>query len=344
MRSAQGPVVPADTRHDVAAVAYGFIGSKTLFAALEVGLFTALADGAATVEELAGVVSVASPRLRTLLRALAALGLVVEEAGRFGNSPAAHRHLVRGADGDLGEYYRLQIGRQIYPALVHLDAGIAGTGSAFDGFAQLMACASEAATFTVAQHAGSLEAARALADRLPLPGARRLLDVGGGSGAFSIAFCERNPGLQATVLDFPGVVDVATSYVDAAGLGARIALLPVDATREPLPGDQDVVLMSYLISALSADDVDRVLAAAHASLHPGGLLVVHDFLLDDDRPGPGTTALWFLQYLAWQPQALSYTGAELAARLDRAGFAVTPATVLIPELTKVVLARKGAGS
>ena len=62
--------------------------------------------------------------------------------------------------------------------------------------------------------------------------------------------------------------------------------------------------MSYLVSALSADEIDDVLAAAHASLRPGGLLVVHDFLLDDDRPGPATTALWFLQYLAWQPDAL----------------------------------------
>src|SRR4051794_19820415 len=274
MSSAQAGITPAATRRDVAVVAYGFIGSKTLFAPLEVGLFTALADGAATVEELAAVVSVAPPPLRTLLRALAALGLVVDEAGRFANSPAAHRHLVRGADADLGEYYRLQIGRQIYPALAHLDAGIAGTGSAFAGFAQLMACPGEATTFTVAQHAGSLEAAPAPADRPPLPGARQLLDLGGGSGAFSIAFCERNPGLRATVLDFPGVVDIATTYVDAAGFGTRIALLAADITREPLPGDQDVVLMSYLVSALGADDVDRVLAAAHASLRPGGLLVV----------------------------------------------------------------------
>jgi 2-hydroxy-4-(methylsulfanyl)butanoate S-methyltransferase len=347
MRSAQGtyaPVAPAETRRAVAAVAYGFIGSKALFAALEVGLFTALADGPATVDELAAAVAVAPPRLTTLLRTLAALGLVVEDGGRFGNSPAAHRHLVRGARGDLGEYYRLQIGRQIYPALVHLDAGIAGKGAAFDGFGELMASTDDAATFTVAQHAGSLEAARALADRLPLPGAQRLVDVGGGSGAFSIAFCERNPGLQVTLLDFPGVLDVARTYVDAAGLGARITPVPGDAARDPLPGDQDVVLMSYLVSALGADDVDGVLAAAHASLRPGGLLVVHDFLLDDGRPGPTTAALWFLQYLAWQPEALSFTGTELAARLVGAGFAVAPATVLIPDLTKVVLARKGAAS
>ncbi len=331
-------------RRDIADIAYGFMGSKALFAALEIGVFAALAEGPRTADDLAATFALDARRLTTVLRALAGLGLVVEDTGGYRNSPAAQRHLVPGARGDIGEYYRLQIGRQIYPALVHLDAGIAGKGSAFEGFAGLMSDVDEACTFTSGQHSGSLEVARLLADRLPLPGARRLLDVGGGSGAFAIAFCERNPELRATLLDFPRVLDVARTYTDAAGLAARITLVGGDATRDSWPGQQDVVLLSYLVSAVAADEVDAVLAAAHASLRTGGLLVVHDFMLDDDRPGPTTAALWLLQYLAWQPDALSFTGAELGARLARAGFAPSPATELIPETTKVILARKVATS
>jgi ubiquinone/menaquinone biosynthesis C-methylase UbiE len=330
----------ATGRRDVAEIAYGFIASKVLFAALEIGLFTALADGPRTSVELAATLSVVPHRMTTLLRALAALGLVVEDAGGYANAPAADRHLVRGARGDVGEYYRLQIARQIYPALVHLDDGIAGKGAAFDGFGELMSTPDEASTFTVAQHTGSLAAARTLAERLPLPGAHRLLDVGGGSGAFSIAFCEANPDLAATLLDFPVTLAVAREYRDAEGLEARIDLRGGDATREPWPEDQDVVLMSYLVSALSEAEIADVLAAAHRSLRHGGLLVVHDFMLDDDQPGPVTTALWFLQYLAWQPEAQSFTTAELGAWLRRAGFAPSSATVLIPETTKYLLARK----
>jgi 2-hydroxy-4-(methylsulfanyl)butanoate S-methyltransferase len=334
----------ATGRRDVADIAYGFIGSKALFAALEIGLFTSLADGPRLPDELAVATAVAPHRLTTLLRALAAVGLVVPDGDGYRNSPAAQRHLVRGTRGDIGEYYRRQISRQIYPALVHLDAGLAGKGVAFEGFADLMADLDEATTFSVGQHNGSLDVARTLADRLPLPGARRLLDVGAGSGAFSIAFCERNPELSATLLDFPHVLDVAREYRDAAGLGGRIDLVAGDATHAGWPGEQDVVLMSYLVSALRADEVDDALAAAHASLRPGGLLVVHDFLLDDDAAGPATSALWFLQYLAWQPDARSFTGAELAARLHSAGFAPGAAAELIPETTKVVLARKVATS
>ena len=183
----------ATRRREVADIAYGFIGSKALFAALELGLFTALADGPRPAMDLAAALTVAPPGMTTLLRVLAALGLVIEGERGYANAPAAQRHLVRGAEGDIGEYYRLQIGRQIYPALGRLDAGIAGKGPAFDGFGELMAQPDEAATFTVTQHTGSLAVARTLAGRISLPGARSLLDVGGGSGAFSIAFCAANP-------------------------------------------------------------------------------------------------------------------------------------------------------
>ena len=276
----------ATRRRDIAAIAYGFMASKALFAALEIGLFSLLADGPRTSAALAAETGVAPNRLGTLLRALTALGLLIADDEGFRNAPAAQRHLVRGARADIGEYYRLQVGRQIYPALTHLDAGIAGHGVAFAGFDELMGSADEAATFTVGQHCASLELARKLVDQLPLAQARTLLDVGAGSGAFAIAFCERHPALRATLLDFPQTLDVARSYRDAAGLTDRIALIPGNATSTDWPGGQDVVLMSYLLSALTADEADAALAAAHHSLRPGGLLVVHDFMLDDDEPGP----------------------------------------------------------
>jgi 2-hydroxy-4-(methylsulfanyl)butanoate S-methyltransferase len=298
----------ATRRRDIAAIAYGFMASKALFAALEIGLFSLLADGPRTSAALVADTGVAANRLGTLLRALAALGLVVADDEGFRNAPAAQRHLVRGARADLGEYFRLQVGRQIYPALTHLDAGIAGHGVAFGGFDELMGSADEAATFTVGQHCASLELARKLVDELPLADARTLLDVGAGSGAFSIAFCERHPALRATLLDFPQTLDVARTYRDEAGLTDRIALVPGNATSTDCPG---------------------------------GLLVVHDFMLDDAAPGPAAAALWFLQYLAWRPDAWSFTGAELGDRMAKAGFAPTRATPVVPETTKLVLARRG---
>jgi 2-hydroxy-4-(methylsulfanyl)butanoate S-methyltransferase len=335
---------PVTRRSELSDIAYGFIASKALFAALELDVFTRLAARPLDVAALAARAGVPERRLRTLLHALSGLGLVVPGADGYANAPAAQRWLVRGAPGGFGEYYRLQVSRQIYPALEHLDAGLAGTGGAFDTLAGLLATPEEARTFTDAQHAGSLGAARVLAQRLDgaLDGTTRLLDVGGGSGAFAIALAERAPRLRATVLDLPEVVAVARRYRDEAGLADRIALLPGDAVHTDWPPDQDVVLMSYLLSALPEEAIDAVLGKARAALAPGGLLLVHDFMLDDPVPGapaaPLHAALWFLQYLAYHPDAVSFSAADLELRLRAHGFTTEEVDVLIPDITKVVRA------
>ena len=111
---------------EISRLAYGFMGSKALFAALEAGVFTALADGPLTGPELSAATGVAGNRLSTLLSALAGLGLVVKADGGWANAPAAQRYLVDGAPEAFGDYYRLQIDALIYPMLQHLNAGIAG--------------------------------------------------------------------------------------------------------------------------------------------------------------------------------------------------------------------------
>jgi len=331
---------PVTHRRELSHIAYGFMASKALFAALEIDLFTHLADGPRTAAELCAVTGVAPNRLRTLLHALVGLGLATVDHEGYANAPACQRYLVHGSPDDFGDYFRLQISRQIYPALVHLDAGLAGTGEAFHTLGGLLSQPADARTFTRAQHAGSLASARVLAERVDLTGARDLLDVGGGSGAFSIALCEHNPALGATVLDFPPVLDIAREYRHEAGLVDRITLLAGDAVHLAWPPNQDVVLLSYLLSALGAEEIDVVLDKARTSLRPGGLLIVHDFMLDDDRSGPALAALWFLQYVAYRRDGESFTADELAARLGSHGFTDPSRDVLIPEITKVLLCGK----
>jgi 2-hydroxy-4-(methylsulfanyl)butanoate S-methyltransferase len=332
----------AEERRHLTDIAYGFMASKALFAVLELDLFTELADGPRTCAELSARTGMAPNRLQTLLHALTGLGLTVLDRGAYGNAPATLRWLVRGAPDAYGDYFRLQGARQIYRALLDLDAGMAGTGGSFATLAGLLADADEARTFTAAQHVASLGPARALAPRLPIRDARSLLDVGGGSGAFTIALCDRNPALRSTLLELPAVVDLARDYCAEAGLGARVDFLTGDAVACVWPVDQDVVLMSYLLSGLGDHEVDVVLTRAMDSLSPGGLLVLHDVMLDDDWHGPAIAALWFLQDIAYRSDSVAFSAADLRARLRRHGFLPTTTEALIPGLTKVVLARKGA--
>ncbi len=124
---------------------------------------------------------------------------------------------------------------------MHLNAGMDGNANdlAFASLAGLTSDPTEADAFTRAQHSGSMGAALILAKKIDLSGNQALLDVGGGSGAFSIAFCQAYPNLRATVLDYPNVIDVATRFVAQANLADRIGFIRSDAQEQSWPGEQD---------------------------------------------------------------------------------------------------------
>jgi len=334
--------MPITDVRDISRIAYGFMGSKALFSALNLDLFSRLAEGRKPFEKLVEETGVAPNRLRTMLVALTAVGLIIRDGDGYQNAPASERYLVRSAPAYFGDYYRFQIDRQIYPALLHLDAGIAGDPAhlAFDSLAGLTGDPQEAEAFTRGQHAGSMGAALMLSRKLDMDGAKVLLDVGGGSGAFSIALCQRYPALRATVLDFPNVIAVAERFVKEAQLQDRIACASGDAIGTPWPKDQDVVLMSYLLSAVAESSIPLLIRKAWDALRPGGRLLIHDFMLDDEETGPALAALWFLQYLSGRIDGISFSAATLAAQLEGHGFHGVSDQVVIPEITKLIVCMK----
>jgi 2-hydroxy-4-(methylsulfanyl)butanoate S-methyltransferase len=328
----------------ISKLAYGFMASKALFAALNLELFRHLSQGASTLAELSAATGVRPQSLATLLATLRSVGVVTATDGTYANAPAAERYLVPGRPAYFGDYYRHQIDRQLYPGMMGLDAGLRGdtAGLAHDSMSSMLADPVEAEAFSRAQHAGSIGPALMLSKALSLDGARSLLDVAGGTGAFSICFCRANPALRASIIDFPSVTAVAQRFVAEAGLADRIALVPGDAREVEWPVAQDVILMSYLLSAVGESDIDLLLARAHAALAPGGRLIIHDFMLDEDQGGPMPAAVFFLFYLALRTDPLSFTASEIKQRCAQAGFVDATDAVLIPEITKTVMARKRA--
>ena len=328
----------------VSDIAFGFMGSKALFAALEHGIFTRLSQGPATAAAMADGSDLQPDRAETLLTALAGLGLVTVTDGRFANSPAAEAFLVKGAKHDFGDYLRLQVGRQMYGLLDQIDDALADRLSpeATGSYAEWFADPEEAKLYSRSQHAGSLGPARQLVRALDLTGARRMLDLGGGTGAFAIAFARAAPALSVTVVDFPNVAALGREYVAEAGLSDRVAYVDGDALETEWPGGQDLILMSYLLSGVPGAAHDGLLARAHAGLIPGGRLLVHDFVVHADRTGPKLAALWQLQHTAFTPKARSLDAASLAAAMAAAGFADVSVGPLIPEMTMLATGRKPA--
>ena len=329
---------------EISDIAFGYMGSKALFAALDLGIFTHLSGGTRTAGEIARAAGLPEERCRTLMTALTGLGLTVKSGDGFANSAAAEAFLVRGAKHDFGDYLRLQVGRQMYPLMDQIGDALTGrlADGATDSYATWFADAEQARLYSESQHAGSLGPARGLARRVDLTGARHLLDVGGGTGAFAITLCRAFPELRATILDLPNVAEIGAAFVADAGLSDRISYAMGDALAADWPGAQDVILMSYLLSGVPDHAHDGLIARAFDHLAPGGRLLIHDFIVDEERTGPKNTALWQLQHTAFTPEARSLSDGWLAGRMEQAGFAEVEVGPLIPGMTKLAHGRRGA--
>ena len=339
------PAKPIEDVHEISAITYGFMASKTLFSALEFDVFTHIARGADSTRALAAATGVAENRLLALLASLKSLGLVSEVDGRLVNAPATSRYLVAGAPGDFRDYVRFVNGAFGYESFRHLDMALRGERvfpdkGFYEGLVYEGGIGGE--KFSSAQHMGSLGPARLMARRIDLKDRRKLLDAGGGSGAYSIAFCNANPQLSATILDFPQTVDTAKRYAREAGLSDRIGNLAGNAVTTDWPDGHDVVLMSYVWSAVGEADIAVLARRAAAALPTGGLVLVHDFMVDDAREGPRFAAWYLLGSIIDNPSAVCLTPAYVERILRDAGFRVENTETMLPGITSLTKAVKAA--
>jgi len=331
-----------ETAEAVSEIAFGFMASKALFAALHIDVFTQLADGPKTSAELAAATEVPENRIITLMTALNSVGLVARDGERYANSPGAEAFLSRESKYDFGDYLRYQIDQQMYPFLGQLNEVLDGSlgPDAVDSYQHWMSDPEQAALYSNAQHAGSLGPGRTIARTIDLSAAKTLLDVGGGTGAMTIRLLEANPELTSTIIDFPNVAEIGWRFVSEAGLVDRVRYIPSNALTVEWPKGQDAILMSYLFSGIPGSEVPRLVQYAFDCLAPGGTYMVHDFMVEDDRSGPALAALWQLQHMAFTPDAHSVTAGWLKGEMAKVGYVDVRDDQTIPGLTHLVHARK----
>lgn len=265
---------------------------------------------------------------------------------QYTNVPATEAFLVKDAKYDFGDYLRLQIDKQMYPFMDHLASAVKGTQSKqrFVDYSDWFSDPEEARLYTESQHSGSVGPARSLCKIIPdvLSNASTLLDIGGGSGGFSMTLAQKFPNLHATVLDFPNVCKVGEEFVSNAesSLHERVTFLPGNALTTEYPKNQDMTLMSYISGSISGDDLSKMYSDAFECMSPGGTVVVHDFMVEDSRDGPPLAALWACQHMIFTPGGVSLTPSFVSKQLELAGFEDIQVCAMIPGLTKAVIARK----
>jgi SAM-dependent methyltransferase len=268
------------------ALASGFMSAKHLFAASELGLFEALADSPASIEALAARTGLTPRAARISADAMVALGLLQRTGDLYRNGDTAAAFLSGGGPGDLRPFLRFW-DKLSFPAWSGLATAL-GSGPAQE-IVELDESLQEIASAGIeAILAGP---AAALAHNVDFKGHGRLLDIGGGTGSWSIAAVCANPHLTGTVFELPPVAKIASRRIAAAGLQDKIGVTAGDALAGPLPTGHDVCLMANLVHYFSPEENRDLLANVRRAVEPGARLLVADFWTDATHTKPLIAAL-----------------------------------------------------
>lgn len=298
-------------------LARAFQGSRVLLTALELDVFTALGEGPQTSEEVAAARQTDPRATDRLLNALVALELLTKEAGQFRNTPLTQAFLVAGQPGYVGGALR-HTANLWHTWSTLTDAVRAGRSVVADPINERGP--EWLASFIAAMHHNASRRAPEVIRWLELDGVRRVLDVGGGSGAYAMALAQAKPDLEVVVFDLPSVIPLTQGYVAAAGLSDRIAMQAGDYTVDELGTGFDLAFLSAIIHINSPEQNRALLAKCARALNPGGQIVIQDFIMDEDRTTPAGGALFALNMLVGTQAGDTYTEAEVQDWLQGCGF------------------------
>lgn len=303
----------------------GFRRSKTLFAALELGVFELLRRGPVRVEALASELKLHADAAERLADACVGLGLLAKKDGLYSNLPVAATYLVRSSPQALVGYidYSNRVGYKLWGDLetavrkgTHLWETTFGLkGNIFDAFFKTE---ESKRTFLLGMHGMGMLSSPLVVRAFDLGRFEHLVDLGGATGHLALEAVRRYPKLRATVFDLPPVIASAREFLATIPEGARVGLAEGDFFADPLP-PADIFALGRILHDWSVDKIRTLLRKIHDRLPPGGALLIAERLLNADKSGPIRGQLQSLNMLVCT-EGKERNAAEYRALLEAAGF------------------------
>lgn len=319
---------------------FAYWGSKTLLSAVELGVFTELAAGPLDAEALRERLGLHPRGARDFFDALVALGMLERQGDAYRNTVETGAFLDRATASYSGGFLEMSSAR-LYGFWGSLTEALrtgqpqneAKTGGNF--FAALYHDPARLRGFARAMTGISSGAAQAIARQFPWAKYRTFADVGAAEGCLPVQVALAHPHLAGIGFDLPPLGPIFDEYVAGFGLQGRLRFQGGDFFADPLP-EADVLVLGRVLHDWSVDERRTLLARAHATLPPGGAVLVYETIIDDDRRENAFGLLMSLNMLIETPAGGDYTRAECAAWLREAGFRETYAEHLLGPDSMVV--------
>ena len=294
---------------------FAFQRSRVLLTAYELGLFTVLGDESKSSIEVAKALGTGDRATDRLMNALCAIGLLEKKRGRFSSSPLASRFLVKDSPDFMAGLMHS----------VHLwDTWSTLTQAVRHGKSVVARHANERGEewlteFITAMHQRACQQAPGVVALLDLSGTSRVLDIGGGSGAYSMAFAQAKEEIRAMVFDLPNVIALTRDYIEKEGLSNKVETVVGDYNIDELGSGFDLVFLSAIIHSNSSEGNRELIRKGSEALNPQGQMVIQDFVMDEGRTTPALGALFALNMLVATESGDTYTESEIRMWMEEAG-------------------------
>jgi len=311
-----------------------FWASKTLLSAIEIGVFTELAQGAQPLDALSGRLGLHPRAARDFLDALVALGFLTRDGGTYANTLDADLFLDRKKPSYIGGILEMA-NHRLYPFWGHLTEAlrtglpqneVRSGGSGL--FEALYADPARLKQFLAAMTGISHGANMTIAKAFPWAEYRTFVDVGTAQGDLAAQIARANPHLRGEGFDLPEVAPIFEEYVARVGVADRVTFHAGSFFTDALP-KADVVLMGHILHDWDLPTKKMLIAKAFDAVPTGGALVVYEAIIDDDRSKNAFGLLMSLNMLIETPAGFDYTGADCAGWMTEAGFTSTRVEPLV---------------
>lgn len=302
-----------------------FWPAKTLLCAVEMGLFTELAQGPLSLDILRQRVGLHARAARDFLDALVALGFLKREGDRYGNTPETDLFLDRNKLSYVGGILEMA-NRRLYPIWNNLTEALR-TGepqnecknNEADLFETLYADPAGLKEFLSAMTGVSHAANSVIARIFPWQDHQTFADIGTAQGDLAVQIALANPHLRGLGFDRPEVAPIFEEYLQVTGVADRVVFMPGDFFKDDLP-KADVVLMGHILHDWDLPTKKMLIRKAYDAIPAGGALIVYESIIDDDRSKNAFGLMMSLNMLIETPGGFDYTGADCKAWMSEAGF------------------------